>query len=499
MLKDILNGDLSALRDAIKFDKTSRTKQNMRFGVDYYNGKHDILDYKLYYVDANGCVKEEKNRSNIKICHQFHTELVDQKVQYLLAKPIEFKSNSDDDNLQVYLDEYIDEQFQEQLQELVLGAANKGYEYLYAYQSQDKLQFQVADSLGIISIINELTRATDAVVRYYDVIEESETNPNEFVTVIKAEVWTDKDVTHYKQKQNADVYILDPAQMPNPRPHILLEDNEHFYDGGSLGFVPFFRLNNNKYNTTDLQPIKSLIDDYDLMACSLSNNLQDFQDSLYVVKGYVGENLDTLMQNIKTKKVVGVDEYGGIDVKTIDIPVASRQAKLEIDKQGIYKFGMGFDSNQIGDGNVTNIVIKSRYSLLDLKTNKIEIKLKALLKEVLNIIIGDINKRYSGAFVPSDVDICIEKNMLFNETDKATVQKTEQETIQIQINNILLSTMLSDETKLRMICDIFDLDYDEEKKKIDSQTIYADINALSNQMMQQKTGQTTEPTTTPVN
>ena len=54
------------------------------------------------------------------------------------------------------------------------------------------------------------------------------------------------------------------------------------------GTIPFYRLNNNSRGTTDLEPIKAIIDDYDLMNAFLSNNLHDFQDAIYVVKGFDG-------------------------------------------------------------------------------------------------------------------------------------------------------------------------------------------------------------------
>ena len=49
------------------------------------------------------------------------------------------------------------------------------------------------------------------------------------------------------------------------------------------------------------------------MACSLSNNLQDFTDALYVVAGFQGHNLDEMIQNIKAKKHIGVDNGGAVD------------------------------------------------------------------------------------------------------------------------------------------------------------------------------------------
>ena len=80
----------------------------------------------------------------------------------------------------------------------------------------------------------------------------------------------------------------------NPRPHIVYEkDNEEGKFGDSFDFIPFFRLDANRKQTSHLNPVKALIDDYDLMACGLSNNLQDVSEALYVVIVERNGNLKT--------------------------------------------------------------------------------------------------------------------------------------------------------------------------------------------------------------
>src|SRR5699024_2579983 len=147
-------------------------------------------------------------------------------------------------------------------------------------------------------------------------------------------------------------FQIDDSRELNPRPHVVAKDSKGQLLKRTMGDIPFYRLSNNKQERTDLEPIKALIDDYDLMAAFLSNNLQDFAEAIYVVKGFRGDDLSTLRQNIKAKKTVGVGDNGGVDVKTVEIPVEARKTKLDIDKEAIYKFGMGFDSTQIGDGNI---------------------------------------------------------------------------------------------------------------------------------------------------
>ncbi|MDK0890331.1 phage portal protein [Clostridium perfringens] len=479
--------ELKKLGDLISKDRVSSIKAKAKEGIAYYKGEHEILNYRLFYYDSNGMLKEDKYRSNIQIPHQFHTELVDQKVQYLLSNPIEVIT--EDQALQDYLKEYINEDFQEVLQNAIEGASNKGLEYVYAYvDSSNKISFQVADSLNVIPVYDELNNyALKCIVRYYDTkIQDKDKQ----VTITKAEVWTDKDVTYYVKDGDSKDFKLDDSIKPNPRPHITLEDEKAFYDGGGLGYIPFFKLQNNKYEKTDLEPIKALIDDYDLMACSLSNNLQDFQEAIYVVKGYPGDNLDELTTNLKTKKTIGVDETGGLDVKTIDIPIAARESKIKLDKESIYKFGMGFDSSQIGDGNITNVVIKSRYALLDLKCNKAEIRLRKLIRQLLKVIVEDINKRFNKAYNFMDIDINIVRETMVNENDVANNEKIEAEKQGQLIDNILTAaTRLDDDTVLKCLCNILELDYEEVKEKLEKQEIKnVDFNSLSEQMLNDPKG-----------
>ena len=238
----------------------------------------------------------------------------------------------------------------------------------------------------------------------------------------------------------------------------------------SMNTVPFYRLSNNKKEHTDLEPIKALIDDYDLMACFLSNNLQDFSEAIYVVRGFRGDDLSKLRQNIKAKKTVGVGSDGGVDVQTINIPVEARKTKLEIDKDAIYKFGMAFDSTQIGDGNITNVVIKSRYALLDMKANKAEVRLRAMLKWINEMIVADINRRFNKKYNAKDIEINIVRETMVNENDIVEIEKLEAETRQLIIETILsVAPRLGDDEVLKLICEQFDLDWEDIQLSLEEQ------------------------------
>ena len=443
----------------IDIDRLSRKKQLARKGNQYYEGDHDIKNYSLYYYDKDGELQEDKTRSNIKISHPFFTELVDQEVQYLLSSKDGYVF-SDDEVLQNALNEYFNynEDFEVELSDLLTGTVSKGFDYLYAYKKANgKTGFQYADSLGVVEVrAKDASDNCDYIINYYIDRFNEKNEP-----IYKIEVWDSEEVYFYT-KVGAQPIVLDENEELNPRPHILYEKDENgdVY-GEGYGRIPFFRLDNNRKQFSGLKAIKELIDDYDLMSCGLSNNLQDANEYLVVVSGFQGENFDELQRNLKTKKIVGVDENGSVDYKTVSIPYEARKAKLQLDQENIYRFGMGFNASQIGDGNITNVVIKSRYSLLDLKVNKLEKNVKKLLRRILDIVLKEINEELGTAYTQKDVEIIFNREIMTNATDNAQIKLYNAQEVQTKVTTILnASQYLGDDETRKQLCDLLDVDYD---------------------------------------
>lgn len=445
------------IQNFIDIDRISRKKQLARKGNQYYEGDHDIKNYALFYYDKDGELQEDKTRSNIKISHPFFTELVDQEVQYLLSSKDGYVF-ADDPTLQNALNEYFNynEDFEVELSDLLTGTVSKGFDYLYAYKKKNgKTGFQYADSLGVVEVrAKDTSDNCDYVINWYIDRFNEENEP-----IYKIEVWDAQQVYFYT-KVGVGAIQLDDNEELNPRPHIVYERDENgdLY-GDNYGRIPFFRLDNNRKQFSGLKAIKELIDDYDLMSCGLSNNLQDANEYLVVVSGFQGDNFDELQQNLKTKKIVGVDEKGSVDYKTVSIPYEARKAKLQLDQENIYRFGMGFNASQIGDGNITNVVIKSRYSLLDLKVNKLEKNVKKLIRNILDIVLKEINEELDTAYTQKDVNIEFKREIMTNATDNAQIKLYNAQEQQARVASILnASQYLGDDETRRQLCDLLDID-----------------------------------------
>lgn len=457
---------IDEIKTLIANDKASEKKQYAEVGQRYYEADHDIKNYKIFYFDGEGNVKEDKFKSNIRIPHAFFTELVDQEVQYILSGKEGFVK-SDDPNLQTELDNYFNENedFMAELYDILTGAIAKGFDYCYAYKNdEDKTTFEWADSLGVIEVAakNASDKEEHVIYWYTDTVGVHNKE------ILYVQVWDKQNVYFYKQDE--DELMLDEDELLNPRPHAIYkkDGDEKTYIKESDGFIPFFRLDNCRKRLSGLLPIKALIDDYDIIACGLSNNIQDTNEAYYVVKGFEGDNLDEVITNLKAKKHIGTDADGGVDIQTVDIPVDARKAKLELDEKNIFRFGFGLNTSDLKDTSATtNVAIKSAYTLLDLKCNKLKIRLKQFMRKLLNVVLEEINERNGTDYQQKDVYFFLEPEITTNAQENAQIELYEAQRRQADITTLLnLATHLDNETLMQQICDVLDLDYNEIKGKL---------------------------------
>ncbi len=456
---------IAEIKRVISDSRSSTKKRYAAIGQRYYEADHDILKCRLFYYNSDGVLVEDNTRSNIKICHPFFTELSDQLSSFMLSfkeNPIRAKENAE--GLQDFLDQYFDDEFWSEVGDLITGAHNKGWEFLYRYKNaENRTAFQCADSMGVEEIpARDADDGEDHVLYWY-----KDTMDKGKKTVWRIQDWNARETRYYMQIGESGKIIPDPAEPVNPRPHVIYTDEKGERMGYGFGQIPFYRLDFNRKQISALKPVKALIDDYDLMQCGLSNNLTDFDTPLHVVSGYQGENLDELQQNLKTKKIVGVDSEGDVQVRTVDIPYEARKVKADEDEKNIYRFGMGFNSSQVGDGNVTNVVIRSRYTLLELKAKKLERRLKKMLKQIVQVVLDEINAEFEKDFQISDVYFDFVHEIMTNETENITNEKTKAETRQIETTTILnIAANIGDAQTLKALCEVMEWDYEDLKDQV---------------------------------
>ena len=102
-----------------------------------------------------------------------------------------------------------------------------------------------------------------------------------------------------------------------------------------------------------------------------------------------------------------------------------------------------------------------------MKANKTETRLRAFLKWSLGLVIADINRKNNTSYKSNQVEFVITREMLVNENDLANNEKVEADTKSVEVQTLLAAApLLPDDEVVQMICDIYDLDYDEIQKQL---------------------------------
>lgn len=420
ILMDKINIDTSRLTDLIKSD--IQKKEKMIEGVKYYKCIHDILNHvHYYYVEFEKTIDIQK--ANNKVPHPFHRKLVKQKTKYICSKPINFTTPEveieDPENptkeelaaieqaqdYQTKLKDLLGDRFNKLMMTWITGASNKSYEVVHPYITpKNELKYIIVPAEECALIYDtQYQDQLKAVVRYYtyEFIAENGNKKN----LYKVEYWTDKDVTYWEQIEDGS-FITDTFYDVNPAGHFHTfntsrpkEVKQH-----SWGKVPFIVLKNNDEMMTDLEPIKGLIDSYDKVKSGWINDIEDFQELIYVVKGYRGlsskaqEGLSELaifMQNVKTHKVIAVDSEGDVTTLKAEIPVDAKERFLKLTEKEIYKFADGVDMSQdVFGNNPSGVSIEFLYDDLHGKANETILYAKVALSELFWFLTKYINMKY---------------------------------------------------------------------------------------------------------
>lgn len=435
--------DSEILKNIINSDLLSLEKKKADEGERYYKCDHDIKrkDFRKSFIVENKSDLEDKeedsikefvnpNRSNHHNVNTFHKILVEQKVAYIFGKEptITIKGSEKNKDLKTYEDlltDFTDEQFSEVFQDCITGASNCGFCAVHVYYDDDNtFKYCMIPAKELILIYDsEYQQNLLEVIRYYNI----EVIDNGYKYLRKrVEWWTSQDVKYFIQDNN-DNFVLDTSMSQNPKPHwqdiISINDIQVRHEEHSWGRVPFIILKNNSSCTTDLEPIKDLIDAYDLISSEGTNNFLDLVDLYWVITGYAGDSANAFVRKLQINKAVNLlnANEAGIEAKQVDLPVDGRKLWLDIIRRDIYHFGQGVDIDTSKFGTApSGVSLKFQYSNLDLKANSVIVRLKKALKDFFWFYTEYLNKNNGTNYDSSLIKVDINKSQIMN--DLETVQ-----------------------------------------------------------------------------
>ena len=402
-LQQIMNLEVNEFKD-------SQRRKWMLIGERYYRNKPDITDRVRTAIGESGAKEPVGNLANNKLANPFIRKLVDQKVGYLLGKPLSIQTKN-----KAYLDALTDifgKSTLRQLQSTGKEAINKGIAWWFVYYDEEgKLSFRLMNSEECIPVwADEAHTVLDAMIRDYEVIEYEGLQRK---LVRKLEWWDKEGVRRYTAGGTG---FLPDVVAGAVGTHFTVTAAEQ-ETGMNWERVPFVAWKYNEEEQPLVEIIKSLVDDYDRNKSDNSNNLEDLPNSIYVVKNYEGTRAEEFRKNIAIYRTVFVDGDGGIDSVGIEINTEAFKAHQEQNRKDIYEFGRGVDTQAANFGSApSGVALRHLYGDLELDASMMETEFQASLEQLRFFIDSHLANTKRGDFAGEDVEFIFNRDMPIDET-----------------------------------------------------------------------------------
>jgi len=407
------------IKEIITDDESTDEKKAMTEGIKYYKIKNDILDmdFQVFYINNEKMIN--KNAANNKIIHAYHKILVDQKVSYIAGKPIVV--TAENQKLQSEITDLLGHSFNKMARKWITNASNRGVDYLHIYINESGV-FDYVNIPGteIIPVYDtQFQKNLIGIIRYYKIAKKDSVTA-QTKWLYKVEIWDNKQVLFFAENEDG-IIVPDPDKEENPKSHwvaynTLTPDNKI---PQSWGRVPFIALKNNEESMTDLQLVKTLIDNYDYNVSDFSNKLQDIAKAIWILRGYKGTSLAEFVKNLNSYNAIAVDKEGSVDTKSTDLPKEAHDSHLDRIEDNIYVFGMGVNPKIDKFGiSPSGIALKYFYAGLDLKSNLLITEMQQSLNELAWFITKYLSIKKRIDYNPDEIKAIFNKSILVNELEQ---------------------------------------------------------------------------------
>lgn len=398
-------------REIQKFIKSPKRKC-MIDGDLYYDYEHAIKNKHRMVIGEGGSMVIDGHLPNNRFTDNQYGNMVDQKVNYLLSKPVTFKTENK--QYAEALKQVFNKRFHRTLKNLGKDSYNGGIGWLYVYYDENGnfriKKFHPWESLPFWK--DDDHTELDFFVRVYD-METYEGNVEKTITYV--EVYDTQGIHKFTFDGNN-----------------LVPDYSTYYfeletDGEKIPYnwdrVPLIPFKANNVETPLLKKCKSLQDGINEILSNFGDGMQENAsgNTILIIKNYDGQDLGQFRHNlaqykaVKVRTVDGAD--GGIDSLQIEVNCDNYKAILAELRKALIQNCKGYDVEELkSQGSPNEMTIKAVYSQIDLDANEIETEYQASFEELLWFVNQHLLNIGMGDFTNEEVDVIFNRDMMVNES-----------------------------------------------------------------------------------
>lgn len=380
-----------------------------------------MQEAEQYYRNRSSVQKKTvdvANRSNARIERPILKKLVDQKANYLLAKP--WTVDTESETYGAALNEVFDQTFRRKIKSLGKGAVKSGIAWLQPYFNDDgRLAFMRVPSTEIVPLWRDSERTElDAFIRFYDQIIYI---GNRKHTITHAEFWWTGGVRYFKTDAYSGVGASGDFQVDKDHgteetdwtePHFTVGEKPYNWDEVPIAWL--------KYNEEELPLcyfIKDLIDDVNWQNSVTADVLRDVAKFIYILKNYGGQDLSEFVKDLRDSLAIKVGADGGVDKLQADLNIDAVMAFLDNERRDIYDFAAAVDTKDPDLGNASGTAINFRYMDLDADCGALGTELQDTFRRLKVFIDVYFQITGKGDFTGDDFTIVFNMDLPVNETD----------------------------------------------------------------------------------
>ena len=404
----------------------SEFRKYMDVAWRYYKNDNDILDKKRQVIgrdaENNAVLMESKVLTNNKLCHNFMKKLTRQKIGYMLGKPFTMSANKEDDSRAKEMFSLVKEYFGKDFFKLIKNVGRdsivKGIGWIHVYYNEEgKLKFMRCAPEEVIPLWADSDHTElDAVIRKYTV-ERYHQGRKTFLKFV--DYYTKEGVYHYRYNDNGSLVVDEEKGMLSPNFSVksVGQDGKEQEIGVSWAKIPFIPFKYDPDEQSLLVRIKSLIDDYDKKTSGIADNVDDFPNSITVVKNYDGASKEEFVHNKNQYRTIFVQGDG--DARAMETPLNIEEVDKHLQRlrEDIYEFGQGVNTADKDIRDTSGVALRFLYADLDMDCIDWGSECEWSLMLLIWFIQQDLIARGKGDFTDVSYSIIFNTDVIINETE----------------------------------------------------------------------------------
>lgn len=365
---------------------------NKQIYKKYYEGNHSILsNYTM-----------QDSRSNMKLVFNYPRKFVDNEVGYLLGKPVNYISKSDDENIINAID---------------LNTSHWDKEHNINLRKQSEI-YGESYELNYINEEGEFSAAILNPMNCY-VLEDGTAERNVLLAIHKytkqfddneyMDVYTDSQILHYKVGEaitDGIVYSEGGFQLLGSHNHI-------------FGRVPVIVCPANSERKSGFQDSISLFDAYNALNSDLVNEIADHRNAYLVIENAKLEEED--LGKMKQMGIIQVPSGGKVYWLTKDINDSFVKNELDNIERKIYDLMDEVNFNENWASNTSSLALRNKLLNLENRVSMREAFMEKVIKQRLKNLFIFLSKKEGKQYDYRDVAVKFTRNLPTDLTGLADV------------------------------------------------------------------------------